>query len=270
MCLGAHHVLGRPPPDVRERHHLVALACRSRREGEGHRNQERRPQAGGRGCRPGVGAGARPLFRVDAAEHVRDRVIRPPAPVPAIDGRDRVRARRSSSTHHRRQHPPGTGRSPRRPPPGPGKAGRFNAARPGATSAAGSGRALGLGGGRGRGYLGRGGRLSRRPGRRCLGGGRRRNESRGRGVARPGWRPPGAPAAPSEMTASSESRRRPSRPPATKISASTPPTGDGTSESTLSVLTSNSTSSSAIGSPTALAHLVMVPSGDRLSELRAW
>ncbi len=45
-----------------------------------------------------------------------------------------------------------------------------------------------------------------------------------------------------------------------RISARNPATGEGTSESTLSVDTSNSTSSMATGSPTCLNHLVMVPS----------
>ena len=49
-------------------------------------------------------------------------------------------------------------------------------------------------------------------------------------------------------------------PSGTRISDSTPVTGDGTSESTLSVDTSNSGSSSATCSPTCLNHLVIVPS----------
>jgi hypothetical protein len=49
-------------------------------------------------------------------------------------------------------------------------------------------------------------------------------------------------------------------PSGTRISVNTPETGEGTSESTLSVETSKSTSSSAMVSPTCLNHLVMVPS----------
>src|SRR4029078_7455983 len=49
-------------------------------------------------------------------------------------------------------------------------------------------------------------------------------------------------------------------PSCTRISVTYPPDGDGTSESTLSVETSNSTSSSATSSPTCLNHLVIVPS----------
>ena len=49
-------------------------------------------------------------------------------------------------------------------------------------------------------------------------------------------------------------------PSGTRISVSTPATGDGTSESTLSVDTSNRISSSATESPTALNQRVMVPS----------
>src|SRR5690606_30110964 len=49
-------------------------------------------------------------------------------------------------------------------------------------------------------------------------------------------------------------------PSGTRISEITPLTGDGTSESTLSVDTSNSGSSSATCSPTCLNHLVIVPS----------
>src|SRR3546814_7597591 len=49
-------------------------------------------------------------------------------------------------------------------------------------------------------------------------------------------------------------------PSATLISVSVPLVGDGTSESTLSVDTSKSGSSSATESPTALNHLVIVPS----------
>ena len=46
----------------------------------------------------------------------------------------------------------------------------------------------------------------------------------------------------------------------TRISSNVPPMGEGTSVSTLSVDTSNRGSSRAIVSPTALNHLVMVPS----------
>jgi hypothetical protein len=46
----------------------------------------------------------------------------------------------------------------------------------------------------------------------------------------------------------------------TRISVSTPDTGDGTSVSTLSVDTSNNGSSAATVSPTFLNHCVMVPS----------
>ncbi len=49
-------------------------------------------------------------------------------------------------------------------------------------------------------------------------------------------------------------------PSGTRISVTVPVTGDGTSESTLSVETSNRTSSSSIASPTCLCHFVMVPS----------
>ena len=49
-------------------------------------------------------------------------------------------------------------------------------------------------------------------------------------------------------------------PSGTRISVRYPATGEGTSESTLSVETSNRTSSSATASPMALNHLVMVPS----------
>ena len=49
-------------------------------------------------------------------------------------------------------------------------------------------------------------------------------------------------------------------PSSTRMAVSTPSAGDGTSESTLSVDTSNSGSSRATWSPTALYHLVMVPS----------
>src|ERR1700722_17074331 len=49
-------------------------------------------------------------------------------------------------------------------------------------------------------------------------------------------------------------------PSSTRMAVRTPPAGDGTSESTLSVDTSNSGSSRATWSPTALYHLVMVPS----------
>ena len=49
-------------------------------------------------------------------------------------------------------------------------------------------------------------------------------------------------------------------PSGTRISSSTPAAGDGTSESTLSVETSNSGSSTSTRSPTALNHWVIVPS----------
>ena len=49
-------------------------------------------------------------------------------------------------------------------------------------------------------------------------------------------------------------------PSGTRTSVTVPLTGEGTSESTLSVETSNRTSSSAIASPTRLCHFVMVPS----------
>ena len=49
-------------------------------------------------------------------------------------------------------------------------------------------------------------------------------------------------------------------PSGTRISWSTPAAGDGTSESTLSVETSNSGSSTSTRSPTALNHCVIVPS----------
>jgi len=49
-------------------------------------------------------------------------------------------------------------------------------------------------------------------------------------------------------------------PSATLISTRVPAVGEGTSESTLSVETSKSGSSSATASPTALNHLVIVPS----------
>ena len=49
-------------------------------------------------------------------------------------------------------------------------------------------------------------------------------------------------------------------PSSTRMAVSTPSAGDGTSESTLSVDTSNKGSSRATWSPTALYHLVMVPS----------
>src|SRR6202034_2288088 len=65
--------------------------------------------------------------------------------------------------------------------------------------------------------------------------------------------------APSEMTASLVPTSTVS-PSGTRISESTPATGEGTSESTLSVETSNSTSSSATGSPTCFIQRVIVPS----------
>src|SRR5205085_3418573 len=49
-------------------------------------------------------------------------------------------------------------------------------------------------------------------------------------------------------------------PSGTRISATKPPAGEGTSESTLSVETSNRTSSGSTLSPTCLNHLVIVPS----------
>src|SRR5262249_34200464 len=68
-----------------------------------------------------------------------------------------------------------------------------------------------------------------------------------------------APAEPSPMTASFTPTATVS-PSGTRISLTTPDVGDGTSESTLSVETSNSGSSAWICSPTCLNHLVIVPS----------
>ena len=73
-----------------------------------------------------------------------------------------------------------------------------------------------------------------------------------------GTGPPVA-AAPSETTARTVPTSTVS-PSGTRISDTTPPAGEGTSESTLSVETSNSGSSRSTGSPTCFSQRVIVPS----------
>ena len=70
----------------------------------------------------------------------------------------------------------------------------------------------------------------------------------------------GAATAPSALTTASTVPTSTVSPSWTRISANVPAAGDGTSESTLSVDTSKSGSSRATASPTALSHLVIVPS----------
>ncbi len=177
--------------------------------------------------------------------------MRPPGPVPVMAAGSRLFSLTSRRT---------TGESSFGPAPSAG-AGASVAPLPldagaGASSAAGAGGRR-RSGGRSLGLLGRG----------LLGLGRRRRAS-GAGASAAGASSAGASA--DGAVAVARRRRRPPgpaprptstvSPSGTRISDTTPATGDGTSESTLSVETSNSGSSSATWSPTSLNHLVIVPS----------
>ena len=125
----------------------------------------------------------------------------------------------------------------------------------GAASAAGAG-AAGAGAGR------RGRRRRQAPGR---GPARERSAAgagagSGSGAGSAGASAAGAGADPASPTTAITVPTSTVSPSGTRISVSTPDTGEGTSESTLSVETSKRTSSSAMVSPTCLNHLVMVPS----------
>ncbi len=236
--LGTHHVLRGTAADVVERHDFVADAARDRR-GCGRRAAAGAAGAGAAGASVRAGAVAPPLR---AAVTTSLRVMRPPSPVPRI-----WVGSRPCSVINRRTIGDATHSRPR----GGGPGCRCGRAAPVRAQAAARCRSR------------------RRRWFRCRRGLRlrRRRLLRGLGVRalpprRP--RPPGgasvaAGAEPSEITA----RRAPTStvsPSGTRISDTTPADGAGTSESTLSVETSNSGSSASIVSPTCLNHRVIVPS----------
>ena len=254
---------------------------RARAGGRGRRLSLTHAAGGPAPLRPEVPPPRPPPLRRSMRASTSERVMRPPAPVPSI-----CRGSRWCSAIKRRT----TGESTN--PPSPPSAPLGAAAGPAGRSAASD-----VGGAP---DCGLGGRLRRAPdsvsssasvgwlGRRAWTG---RQSARGldlgaasasararprptrilrRRAVRAGPRPPvvsgsdfaaGPPvaSAPSEMTANRVPTSTVS-PSATRISVRTPPTGEGTSESTLSVDTSKSTSSSATGSPTCFIQRVMVPS----------
>ena len=211
------------------------------------------------------------------------RVMRPPVPVPVMAPGSRpysLTRRRTTGESRRLSDAPsvawGTGGMGSGPGTGPGAGGAGGSgvgpggagAGPGSGAGigcgAGIGSGCGTGSGAGAGGLGlRGGsglrgrlRLRRRDGglfRRRLGGRRASRASAAPPLSAP------ASAAPSPTTAITEPTDTVA-PSSTRISSTVPAMGDGTSVSTLSVDTSKSGSSSATASPTALNHLVMVPS----------
>src|SRR5687768_11123887 len=189
--------------------------------------------AGAAGLGAGAGVGPRPLITASTSA----RVIRPPAPVPVI-----VDASSPFSAISRRT----TGESSRVSPlelagcgcsaagagagAGEGGADRSPSLAAGAGAAAGAGSGCGSGAGDG------------------AGAGSAAGAGAGAGAA------PESPMRARTVPTSTVS------PSGTRISFNTPATGEGTSESTLSVETSNSTSSSLMLSPTFLNQRVMVPS----------